>query len=180
MKLHVGCGRNLFQGWVNLDYGKCPVENGPPYIQHDLRQSIPLPNNSCALIYSEHLIEHLTLDEGKTLLREFMRLLKPGGTVRISTPDLRTLFDAYLDKNVNRYANVGFLPKTPCQMVNEGMRSWEHKFLYDKQELADVLQDAGFVHVRARAYRISAIADLRDLETRPYNGEIIMEADRPN
>ena len=45
LKLHLGCGPNYKQGWVNLDM----VKGGDFCL--DLRESIPLQDASCLMIY---------------------------------------------------------------------------------------------------------------------------------
>jgi predicted SAM-dependent methyltransferase len=56
-------------------------------VQHDLKNPIPLPDNSVTRILSEDFLEHITVEEIKALLRECFRLLKPGGMMRIGVPD---------------------------------------------------------------------------------------------
>ncbi len=57
------------------------------YVQHDLRQPIPLPDGSVARILSEELVEHLEVDEIRRLLGECYRLLKTRGVLRLGMPD---------------------------------------------------------------------------------------------
>ena len=45
------------------------------------------PENTFDFIYSEHFLEHLFIDEALELLKESRRILKPGGVMRIVTPD---------------------------------------------------------------------------------------------
>ncbi len=54
--------------------------------------SLPYPDQSFDAIYSFHVFEHLSYEEGQYALRELHRVLKPGGICRISTPDM--LFSA--------------------------------------------------------------------------------------
>ncbi|NIM58489.1 MAG: methyltransferase domain-containing protein [Candidatus Aminicenantes bacterium] len=67
------------------------VDINPPYeglsVKHDVREPIPLVENSVTRILSEDLMEHLKIAEIKTLLRECFRLLKPRGAMRIGVPD---------------------------------------------------------------------------------------------
>lgn len=53
---------------------------------------LPFDDGTFSLIVSEHFFEHLDLGEAIALMREFHRVLKPGGIVRTSVPDadLRT------------------------------------------------------------------------------------------
>lgn len=83
--LHLGCGLTRFEDWVNIDRYNVP---GITDIVWNLNHGIPAPDSSCRLIYSEHLLEHLSVNEGLTLLRECYRVLLPGGIVRIAMPSL--------------------------------------------------------------------------------------------
>jgi SAM-dependent methyltransferase len=51
------------------------------------RKKVPLEGNSLEVIYSSHVIEHIWNDDAEFLFAEFARLLKTGGTLRLSTPD---------------------------------------------------------------------------------------------
>jgi SAM-dependent methyltransferase len=65
------------------------VDEDRYFIQHDVEEPFPIADASLDWCYSEHLIEHLTSEQGISWLADMRRLLKPGGFVRISTPDLR-------------------------------------------------------------------------------------------
>src|SRR5258706_15895978 len=84
-KLHIGCGTLRFDGWVNIDLERRP---GIVDIQLDATQPFPFEDNSCQFIYSEHFLEHLTVEQGLHFLRECHRLLIPGGALRIAMPSL--------------------------------------------------------------------------------------------
>ena len=58
------------------------------YIYLDVCRRFPFAAETFHYIFSEHLIEHLTLEEGEAFLRECFRCLKVGGRIRIATPDL--------------------------------------------------------------------------------------------
>jgi len=172
-KLHLGCGPNVLPGWLNLD-----LEPGVGGFKCDLTQRLPIPNNAIEYIYSEHFIEHLEITDAEALLRECYRVLKPQGVIRISTPDLRKLLDEYYKKRTTEWHDVGWTPLTPCRMVNEGMRLWGHKFVYDSDELQTLIQKAGFIKVRSVKWRDSQYTALQNLESRPFHGELIFEADK--
>ena len=58
MKLHLGCGTNYIQGWVNVDLDS-PVADR----QLDLRNPLPYSNGSTAFIFNEHFIEHISEED---------------------------------------------------------------------------------------------------------------------
>ena len=74
LKLHLGCGRRIKNGWINIDLS--PQAD----ITLDIREPLPFLANSCAMIYSEHFLEHIDYPESTQLfLKECYRVLEPGG-----------------------------------------------------------------------------------------------------
>jgi predicted SAM-dependent methyltransferase len=173
LKLHLGSGENLIDGWVNVDF------NGPPgTIHYDLTRSFPIPDESVTFIFNEHFIEHITRDQALALLSECRRVLRNGGVIRLSTPDLRKLVDEYAGGRVDEWADMNWKPLTPCRLLNEGMRLWGHQFVYDFDELQLLCKEAGFRSVSRQEWRRSSHPELNGLETRPFHDEIIIEAVR--
>jgi predicted SAM-dependent methyltransferase len=100
----------------------------------------------------------------------------PGGAVRLSTPDLAKMVADYQAGHLVRMDHGSWYPETPCRMLNEGMRLWGHTFLYDQPELTRLLEECGFTEIRRVNRSESAFAELRDLESRPDFGDLILEA----
>jgi predicted SAM-dependent methyltransferase len=169
-RLHFGCGANLMSGWVNVDMG---VDGA---FDWDLSQPLPAPDHSFRFIYSEHFIEHITLAQALAHLKDCCRLLSASGILRMSTPNLRHLAEAYLSGNISAWSEQGWSPATPAQFLNESLRLWGHQFVYDREELHSLLHRAGFVSVKDCRWRKSALPELCDLETRPYHDDLIVEA----
>lgn len=170
MKLHLGCGPVRLDGWLNIDLDS-PVAD----VRRDLTEPLPLESGCATHVFSEHFIEHLTRHDAVRLLRECHRLLAEDGVLRISTPDLRVLATAYLKGELDGWAPL-WRPATACLLMNEGMRAWGHQFVYDAEELLRLLAEAGFENVVFVDWRHSEIESLRGLESRPYHGELIVEA----
>lgn len=168
--LHLGCGNNILDGWSNID-----VARGPSIIRCDLSRALPVAKGTIEFIYSEHFIEHLTRPRGLLFLKMCHEALKPGGILRISTPDLQKLMREYLKGQVDEWQNVSWAPSSPCAMVNEGLRLWGHQYVYDENELRGALETAGFVNIRRMAWRQSDHETLRNLECRPFHEDLILE-----
>ncbi len=169
-KLHLACGDNIIPGWSNVD-----VEDSGSVIGWDLRRPLPLDAECMRLIYSEHFVEHIAPAEAAALLRECQRVLEPDGILRVSTPDLRKLAQLYLSGRLNEWGDMGWTPATPARMMNEGMRSWGHQFLYDAPELEMLLQSVGFAAITRVRWGESAVAELQRIESRPDHEELIYE-----
>jgi len=92
--LNLGCSSRYHPDWVNIDISP----QGPEVIVHDVTQGIPLPDASCDVVYHSHVIEHLRRADGVRLTKECYRVLKPGGILRVATPDLERICRTYLEK----------------------------------------------------------------------------------
>lgn len=172
-KLHLGCGSNILDGWANIDYSK-----DRRIIRLDLTKPLPVEKRSIRYIFSEHFIEHISREDLLSLLRECYRVLKPEGVIRITTPSLRKLISVYRTGQLTEFENVGWIPMSPCQLMNGGMRLWGHKFIYDKDELYNILFEVGFQDVKVETFGNSDHEELEHLECRPFHDELIIEATR--
>lgn len=172
-RLHLGCGDNILKGWANID-----LSGTSEVIAHDLTTALPVVDATIEFIYSEHFIEHIPLVDAQHLLAECHRILKPGGVIRLSTPDLSKLVSEYTQQRTSEWGDVDWNPATPCRMLNEGLRLWGHEFVYDADELEIALRAAGFHQLKREGWRASAHDELRSLEYRPFHDELIFEATR--
>lgn len=173
--LNLGSGSVHLKGFIGVDAE--PSVN--PELLLDLTQGLKdLPDGSVDLIYSEHFIEHLDQAAHSVLIDECYRVLKPGGRIRLATPDLDYVVFKYLwDWKSQAWLNE--VPwkdevKTRGQMINRSMRDWGHQFLFNEEDLMQLLASAGFVSIIRFEYGASADARLADLETRP-DSTLILE-----
>ncbi len=84
--------------WTNIDI--LPLSLMLPkavkFVQADLRAGLPMyQDQSVDLIRMSHLIEHITLEDAKRLLKDCHRVLKPGGVLRIATPNAAIVLKHY-------------------------------------------------------------------------------------
>lgn len=173
MKLHLGCGDIYLEGWVNID-----AESPAADLQHDVTTPLPYPDGSVDFIYSEHMIEHLTVDDGVRLLAECRRLLRQGGVVRMATIDLDYLVFRYFFgwKKQDWITTFNYTHlKTKAEMLNLCFHEWGHQYLYNKEELLRRFSEAGFVHMTGCKRGSSRFPELRGLETRK-DSRLVIEA----
>lgn len=147
-------------------------------------------------MFSEHLIEHLSYAQGSKMLAECYRILKPHGKVRLSTPDLMFLFELYNGENKQlkqeyiRWAIDGQIDRCTgyyeAFVINNFVRAWGHKFIYDERVLRHSLETAGFTEITRRPLRESDDEELRNLENESRMPEgflrletIVLEATKP-
>jgi predicted SAM-dependent methyltransferase len=97
IRLHIG-GREKRDGWVILDALPGPVVD---HVGNCTDLSF-LPDSSCAEVYASHVLEHLGYDiELPKTLAGIHRVLKPGGRLRVSVPDLEILCRLFLDPSLD-------------------------------------------------------------------------------
>jgi predicted SAM-dependent methyltransferase len=169
-KLHLACGNVSLAGWTNIDLDS-PVAD----MNMDFTLPLPFADDSISHIFSEHFIEHITRQQAVSFLGECKRTLSKNGVIRISTPNLKFITALYLAGIKDEWGEL-WQPSTLCQMLNEGMRSWGHQFVYDAEEIVSVFVEAGFNSISFQSYRKSQDPLLCDLETRPFKNELIIEA----
>src|SRR5688500_2440993 len=80
-RLHLGCGGNILDGWLNCDLR--PRSN--EIVQLDATEAFPFPDEQFTYVFSEHMIEHVPFGDGAAMLAESYRVLRRGGKIRIST-----------------------------------------------------------------------------------------------
>jgi len=167
--LQIGAGFNILPGWLNMDL---EPQAGRSFFL-DATRPFPIPDNSLDFIFSEHTIEHIPYAGGRAMLAECYRVLRPGGVVRISTPNLRTLVGmldrqseteaAWLKWQHETFAKWAPRPD-PVFIVNNFVRDWGHQFIYDERALREAMELAGFFDTKKCALNESDHAQLRGLE----------------
>jgi SAM-dependent methyltransferase len=177
-KLQLGTGTNVLEGWFNTDVAPA----SPNVFFVDSTRPLPFDDVTFHYVMSEHHIEHLTHAEGLSALRECHRILKPGGTLRIATPDLKVLLGLYstpLDDLQDRYVRfitdsflAGAHKYSPVFVINSAFYNWGHRFLYDRATLQDSIEEAGFVDIITAVPGESDDEHLRGVEK---HGEFIAD-----
>lgn len=167
-KLQIGCGANHLDGWLNSGIGLRECRAG---IYLDAGKHFPLQDASFDYIFSEHLFEHLTYPQALNMLKESYRVLKPGGVMRVATPNLRFLMGLYQDPEKplhKRYieftAKNGELPPTAVFVINRFHTAWGHQIIYDRETLAKLLEQTGFKDVCSCEVSQSEHPALKDVE----------------
>lgn len=90
--LHIGCGSFYMPGWINTNILGTPSIDFPL----DISTELPLPDNFFDAIYGSEMIEHIELAETRLFIREALRILKPGGVIKLTTPDLTEICRIFL------------------------------------------------------------------------------------
>ena len=89
-RLNWGCGDWVVPGWVNSD-----LKGGDGVVACDIRAGLPFENDTFDYVVSIHSLPELSYDELVPAISELRRVVKPGGTLRLSLPDLVKSVEAY-------------------------------------------------------------------------------------
>lgn len=201
LQLHLGSGPHAEPGWVNVDKSwtsrisrirplvevlaragmlseqqratRWPRE----VIRRDLSRPLEWGDASARAIYSSHMVEHFGRSEARRLLEECLRVLAPGGVLRLVLPDVEAGVRRYLNDKAagNRRAAdelvgslfYGWDAEMPrVRRVAFGLLHRPHQWMYDADSMMELLDDVGFARAQACGYRVGACPDLSTLETR--------------
>lgn len=158
VRINVGCGRHTPEGWINCDVVRAKRAKRDPDLFCDFR-AIPLPDGCADEVHAIHVFEHVYRWESDALLKEWKRLLKPGGMLVLEMPDLIKCCKNILLGLDDKYSYWGLYGNPQTEDVYMCHRwGWTPKTL----ELA--LIDNGFHKVRQETPQWHMKAkDIRDM-----------------
>jgi SAM-dependent methyltransferase len=162
VRLNIGCGARVLDGWTNCDIVRNPAAPRDPEILCDAK-AIPLPDGCAEMAQAIHVFEHFYRWEAEGVLREWRRLLKPGGVLILELPNLVKCCENFLSgrkrggKDPDQLARWGIYgdPRTGDKFMN-------HPWGYSPDEVIDLLHANGFTdaverptqfHPAGRAHR---------------------------
>jgi SAM-dependent methyltransferase len=159
--LNVGCGypgqalHPAFHGaeWQQLRLDINPAVN--PDILCSMTDMHPVATDSIDAIWSSHNLEHLHRHEVPTALAEFMRVLRPGGHMLLTLPDLQRIAELVASDGLEDEAYSSPAgPITPLDMIYghspslaRGNQHMAHKTGFTARTLRQLLGEAGFAEV---------------------------------
>lgn len=155
-KLHIG-GRQVRAGWEIFNV------NPAPGVDHegDAIDLSRFADGSFAELYASHVLEHFDYRERILLaLREWHRVLAPGGVLRVSVPDLDTLCQLMLARHM---LDVNQRWMVMRMMFGGHVDAHDYHLVGLNQDfLAGLLQAAGFEQM-ARVPRHGLFDDTSDM-----------------
>ena len=176
-KLHIGCGSNIYEGWLNTD-----LNFSSQIVFLDAGNKFPFDNNVFNCIYSEHLFEHLNVSQQLNMFKEAYRVLNKGGVMRIATPSMDFLFKLYKDSHseeskaysewaVNHSPYLSVVKNKiedkayyHCYVINNFFKAWGHQMIHNLSSLKALAHQCGFTEVRSCRVGESEVSYLNNIE----------------
>jgi hypothetical protein len=172
-----GCGWSAPEGWRNFDasptlrferlplLGRLYSKNRLRFPQNveygDIVKGLPIPAGSCSGVYCSHVLEHLSLTDCRTAIRNTWAILQAGGLFRLVVPDLRYSVERYVS-NPSSDAAIEFLRETDLgrERRPRGLRglvfTWlgnsQHLWMWDYKSIHAELANAGFSDIRRASF----------------------------
>jgi len=179
-RLNIGCGHDYVSGWLNI--GLFPAEEIPEnaladtgeglVLNFDMRQRLPIASGSVEYIYASHFIEHLDFQEGIGFLKQCHDLMKSGGIIRLTCPDMEMWIKKYSGDDTGFFDDYkslfspGIHPsvRTKGEIFMSQVHNWGHKWNYDFDSIYHVLKMVGFGKIVKKSLHESGIPEIRALE----------------
>ena len=176
-KLHIGCGKNILEGWLNTDLN---YSENIAYL--DAGVVFPLESGTLDCIYSEHLFEHLAVNQQINMLMEGIRVLKKGGIMRIAMPNVEFLFNIYSYPNTPVHIDYvdHYVSSYPCfksvrelikdkdehyiYVINNFFKAWGHQMIHDFSSIQKLALQCNYSCVRKCEVGGSEVPFLQNIE----------------
>lgn len=150
VKLNLGCGDKLLDGYVNVDLVDQRAKVKPDVIA-DISDLSMYEDNSVDEILAVHVVEHFWRWEVEAILDEWKRVLRPGGKIILECPNLMTACEEFL-KDPDKKCQAGSEANN-TMWVFYGDPAWKdplmcHRWGYTPKSLAELLRTVGFSGIK--------------------------------
>ena len=171
IKIHLGCGKRFMPGFIHIDL----VNYKHIDYKRDVRTLPMFRDSTVDLIYASHVIEYFDRHEVTKVLKEWHRVLKKGGILRLALPDFEAMIQVYI-----KYKNLNLIhgPLYGRWEIPGANKVIYHKTIYDFPSLKEVLGEAKFFNVRRWDWRKIFVKDYADYDD--YSQAYIPHMDKEN
>jgi predicted SAM-dependent methyltransferase len=169
-KLQLGTSHTPLAGWLNTDV----IPEIPGVVCLDATRPFPFADNVFDYVACEHMVEHIDHPGALIMFQEAFRVLKPGGKIRLATPNLRVLLGLLApEKTEAQKRYIDWIAKTLqpvpayCEdvfVLNNAFRAWGHQFIYDPETLKATMLQCGFEDLKSYSPGVSDDPNLRGIE----------------
>lgn len=140
MKLNLGCGKKRLDGYINVD-----VPDSGADVECDV-QVLPWPDGVADEVVAIHLLEHIPMLNAALVVKEWARVLKPGGTLVMELPCRDKVFQFIKDGVVDpSLVLIPFYGDPQTHRTTADV----HRWIWSKAEVAMLMSDAGLTDLRS-------------------------------
>jgi ubiquinone/menaquinone biosynthesis C-methylase UbiE len=171
VRLNLGCGDKILDGYINVDV-VIERAGGTPDVNCDVRDLHVFNANYADEVLAVHVVEHFWRWEVVDVLQEWVRVLKPGGSMILECPNLLSACQAVVNDPQN-----AVLPGPEGQRsmwVLYGDPRWKdplmvHRWGYTPQSLAMIMHEAGLTNLRQEPaqFKLREPRDMRIVGDKP-------------
>ncbi len=143
IKLHLGCGPRHLEGFIHID------KDTLPHIDHpntDLGDLSMFKDNSVDMIYTCGSFEYYDRQEAVIILKEWLRVLRKGGVLKVSVPNFKSVVKAYQEHG--DVDGIGILGPLYGKWKLNSEEYLYHRTIYDNDSLTKLLFEQGFTEVQ--------------------------------
>lgn len=156
-KLHLGCGNIRLKDFCNVDI----LSTHAVDVVSDISTLINFNDNSIDLIYACHVLEHFSHEESLKVLKRWFEVLKPGGELRISVPDIDRIVRIY-SKNWQHFQTPGNTPWIGLLYGGQTDSYDFHKTGFNFCWMKHLLERMGFVNVHEYPHEPHFLLGVKD------------------
>lgn len=166
MKINFACGRQVWDGFWNVDAVRHPKAPRDPELLHAIKfghdgavlNPLPLADGCADELHAMHIIEHVAEWEARHLLAEWRRLLKPGGLLVLELPNLEAAARNLLAGMSEQWWMFPFYGDH-----SHKDHFMTHRFGYTPRTLAELVKGAGFVKLEQKPPQTHGARTARDM-----------------
>lgn len=152
MKLHLGCGPRYIPGFVHIDAMKYPHVD----VVNSVDDLFMIQDASVSLIYACHVLEHFNQQSCEKVLKEWRRVLEPGGVLRVAVPDFEVCARMYVEGKATLDQVHGPIIGGQTYLYNF------HYSIFDFDKMKALLGRLGYENVRRYDWRKTEHAEVDD------------------
>jgi len=153
VKINMGCGwRNFGKEWIHIDGGDYD------HVDYSDVCNLSYDDETVNLIYSSHVLEYFDRDDAVDVLKEWYRVLKPNGIIRLAVPDFYSMSKLYFNGDIELSKILGPL----YGKMKMSDKTIYHKTVYDFNDLSEILTRCGFSHIKKYDWRNTEHAEFDD------------------
>jgi SAM-dependent methyltransferase len=149
--LHVGCGMVNAPGFVNIDLLEAPHV----HVVRPIDDLSVFPDACADMVYACHCLEHFGFRRTRDLLEEWVRVLRPGGLLRLAVPDFSVIARAYA-------SGASLRELQSLLLGGQDYRLNFHAAVFDEALLSEAMTGVGIANIQRWDARTTDHHDFTD------------------